>query len=109
MGKQITINSNDLIELANGIGSFLYDNGINHHQEHLSELGLKCLIGDYLFKQYNLTDADDYFSAKLDTDMKFISCAKCGKKMRLLEEPSDDLIVLCRDCYRRHYKVNNEK
>lgn len=106
MGKQITINSNDLIRLANGIGSFLYDNGINHHQEHfgLSELGLKCLIGDYLFKRYNLTDADDFFSAKHDTDKKFISCARCGKKMRLLRAPSDGLIVLCRDCYRRHYE-----
>ena len=90
MGKEIKINSNDLIEIANELGDFLDDNGINHHQEHfgITALDLKCLIGDYLFKKYKLTDDDDYFSSKYDTDMRFVSCAKCGKKMRLAEAES---------------------
>lgn len=91
MGKIKTINSNDLIELANELGEFIYDNGISLHRDcfSVSEFELKCLIGDYLFKKYNLIDSSDYFSAKYDTGMKFVSCAKCGgNKMRLAEAES---------------------
>lgn len=133
MGKIKTINSNDLIELANGIGEFIYANGISLHRTcfSVSEFELKCLIGDYLFKKYNLIDSSDYFSAKYDTGMKYVSCTKCGgNKTRLAEAESlngriyDDEFALtlndgiliyrhddwyCIGCYRNMPKQEIEK
>lgn len=81
MKATIELNSNHLITLANELGTFLENNGINYHRDcfGISEMGLKCLIADYLWKKYNLTDEDDYFSAKYNADMRFISCDKCGE------------------------------
>ena len=57
MGKEIKINSNDLIEMANELGEFL------DGREYSTAFEFKCLIADYLWKKYKLANSD-YFSLK---------------------------------------------
>ncbi len=81
----------ELIDLANEIGQHIYNSGINCSITDgfcISELEVKCLIADFLYKKHHDQGAEDYFSQQNDSGMRYVHCVSCNNKMRFSEAKS---------------------